>query len=264
MSDNALIVDGLGKVYYIADVHALRQAKNAYWRCVKEPMGRLRAVLNGQSAFAHQRPFWALRDISFDLKWGEVVGVIGANGAGKTTLLRVLARITAPSEGEVRVYGTMGSLLEVGAAFSIDLTGRENIYLTGSIYGFSRKEIKSKFDELVDFAEVEEFIDTPVKKYSSGMYSRLAFAVGTYFTSDILIVDEVLATGDSVFAKKCLAKMRREAFNGRSILFVSHNESTVREICTRCIYLKSGKMEFNGPIDTAYAMYNAAAASLAR
>jgi lipopolysaccharide transport system ATP-binding protein len=192
-------------------------------------------------------PFWALKDVSFDVQPGEVVGIIGRNGAGKSTLLKILSRITKPSTGRVTLNGRVASLLEVGTGFHPELTGRENIYLNGSILGMKRGEIQRKFDEIVAFAEVEKFLDTPVKRYSSGMYVRLAFAVAAHLEPEILIVDEVLAVGDAEFQRKCLGKMKDISRGGRTVLFVSHNMSAVEAMCNRVSLLHQGKTLFDGP-----------------
>ena len=193
--------------------------------------------------------------MSFEVKEGEVVGIIGRNGAGKSTLLKILSRITEPTEGRVEIRGRVASLLEVGTGFHPELTGRENIYLNGAILGMSRAEIERKFDEIVDFAGVEKFLDTPVKRYSSGMYVRLAFAVAAHLEPEILIVDEVLAVGDAEFQKKCLGKMRDVAGQGRTVLFVSHNMPSVQQLCSSGIVLSQGSVDFRGPIDQAVAHY---------
>ena len=190
--------------------------------------------------------FWALNDISFEIKQGDRVGIIGRNGAGKSTLLKILSRITEPTRGRITVDGRMASLLEVGTGFHSELSGRENIYLNGAILGMSREEIKRKFDEIVAFSEVEKFLDTPVKRYSSGMYVRLAFAVAAHLEPEILIVDEVLAVGDAAFQKKCLGKMKDAGKEGRTVLFVSHNMSAIRDLCTRGIVLKNGAVTLDG------------------
>jgi len=192
---------------------------------------------------------WALKDVSFDVDQGEVVGIIGRNGAGKSTLLKILSRITEPTEGEVTMRGCVASLLEVGTGFNQELTGRENIFLNGSILGMKRTEIKKKFDDIVSFAEIEKFIDTPVKRYSSGMYVRLAFAVAAHLEPEILMVDEVLAVGDAAFQNKCLGKMGDVAKEGRTVLFVSHNMGAVKSLCQRGIHLKDGRIEYSGPIE---------------
>ncbi len=190
--------------------------------------------------------FWALKDVSFEIKKGDVVGVIGKNGAGKSTLLKVLSRITEPTSGKIQINGRIGSLLEVGTGFHPELTGRENVFLNGSILGMKRKEIEQKFDEIVDFSGIEKFIDTPVKRYSSGMYVRLAFAVAAHLEPEILIIDEVLAVGDSEFQKKCLGKMQNIAGHGRTVIFVSHNMAVVSQLCSSVLLLKNGTVDFNG------------------
>ena len=193
--------------------------------------------------------FWALRDVSFDVQQGEVLGIIGRNGAGKSTLLKILSRITEPTAGRVTLRGRVASLLEVGTGFHPELTGRENIFLNGAILGMSRAEIRRKFDEIVAFAEVEQFLDTPVKRYSSGMYVRLAFAVAAHLEPEILVVDEVLAVGDAEFQKKCLGKMGEVAKGGRTVLFVSHNMAAIRRLCSRVILLKNGRITQSGNVN---------------
>src|SRR5207245_2821375 len=190
--------------------------------------------------------FWALRDVSFEVKRGEVVGIIGANGAGKSTLLKILNRITEPTTGGADVYGRVGALLEVGTGFHPELTGRENIFLNGAILGMSRAEIRQKFDEIIAFAEIEKFLDTPVKRYSSGMYVRLAFAVAAHLEPEILLVDEVLAVGDAAFQSKCIGKMEGVAREGRTVVFVSHDMAAVESLCTRCFLLDGGRLELSG------------------
>ena len=202
-----------------------------------------------------QEDFWALRDVSFEVKRGEVVGVIGRNGAGKSTLLKILSRITEPTEGRIEIEGRVASLLEVGAGFHPELTGRENIYLNGAILGMRRGEIKAKFDEIVAFAEVEKFLDTPVKHSSSGMYVRLAFAVAAHLEPEILIVDEVLAVGDAEFQKKCLGKMGDVARGGRTVLLVSHQMAAVENLCQNGILLHCGRVDFRGPAADVIAAY---------
>lgn len=200
---------------------------------------------NGNGA-APSDVLWALKDVSFDIKPGEVVGLVGRNGAGKSTLLKILSRVIKPSAGEVDVYGRVGSLLEIGTGFHPDLTGRENIYLNGAIIGMRREEIKRKFDEIVAFAEVERFLDMPVRYYSSGMYLRLAFAVAGHFEPEILILDEVLAVGDAAFQKKCLDKMKQISSEGRTIFFVSHNLSSIQELCSRALLVEAGRLIDDG------------------
>jgi lipopolysaccharide transport system ATP-binding protein len=199
--------------------------------------------------------FWALRDVSFDVHEGEVIGIIGRNGAGKSTLLKILSRITEPTEGRVRIRGRVASLLEVGTGFHPELTGRENVYLNGAILGMSRVEIRRKFDEIVSFADVEKFLDTPVKRYSSGMYVRLAFAVAAHLEPEILVVDEVLAVGDAEFQRKCLGKMRDVGSHGRTVLFVSHNMAAIQSLCQRAIVLSKGACAFDGPASAAVDHY---------
>ena len=208
--------------------------------------------------------FWALRDVSFDVQQGEVLGIIGRNGAGKSTLLKILSRITEPTEGRVNLRGRVASLLEVGTGFHPELTGRENIYLNGAMLGMTRAEIKRKFDEIVAFAEVEKFLDTPVKRYSSGMYVRLAFAVAAHLEPEILIVDEVLAVGDAEFQKKCLGKMGEVARGGRTVLFVSHDLQAIMQLTKRTILLKSGCLEHDGPSPESIAVYRAKSRSIRR
>ena len=202
-----------------------------------------------------EEEFWALKDVSFEIRRGERVGIIGRNGAGKSTLLKILSRITEPTTGRVEILGRVASLLEVGTGFHPELTGRENIYLNGAILGMTRREIRSKFDEIVDFAEVEKFLDTPVKRYSSGMYVRLAFAVAAYLEPEILVVDEVLAVGDASFQKKCLGKMRDVAGQGRTVLFVSHNMLAVRSLCSRAILLRKGQLANDGSAESVLHAY---------
>jgi len=199
--------------------------------------------------------FWALRGVSFDVGRGEVVGIIGRNGAGKSTLLKILSRITRPTEGMVETRGRIGSLLEVGTGFHPELTGRENIFLNGAILGMRRAEILGKFDDIVAFSEIERFLDTPVKRYSSGMYTRLAFAVAAHLEPEILIVDEVLAVGDAQFQRKCLAKMGDVARGGRTVLFVSHNMTALSSLCQRALWLAEGRLVADGPAGEVVARY---------
>ena len=216
------------------------------------------ALIHGIKNFrkrSTKETFWALKDVSFDIEKGDIVGIIGRNGAGKSTLLKVLSQITEPTRGEIRLYGRVGSLLEVGTGFHPELTGRENIFLNGAILGMKKSEIAKQFDEIVNFAEVEKFLDTPVKRYSSGMYVRLAFAVAAHLNPEILIVDEVLAVGDATFQKKCLGKMSEVAQGGRTVIFVSHNISAVRALCTRAIFLSNGSLLMNGPVENIIESY---------
>ncbi|ULA69998.1 MAG: ABC transporter domain-containing protein [Nitrospira sp.] len=211
-----------------------------------------------------RREFFALTDVSFDVKPGEVFGIIGHNGAGKSTLLKILSRITAPTSGCADIYGRVGSLLEVGTGFHPELTGRENIYLNGSLLGMRRTEIAAKLDEIIDFAGVEEFIDTPVKRYSSGMYVRLAFSVAAHFEPDILIVDEVLAVGDAGFQQKCLGKMRQASRGGRTVLVVSHNLPVIENLCQRALFLSQGRVALTGPAREVVDAYAGMTADLAK
>jgi len=208
--------------------------------------------------------FHALKDLSFDVKQGEVVGIIGRNGAGKSTLLKILSRITGPTSGEIDLYGRVGSLLEVGTGFHPELTGRENIFLNGAILGMSRAEIRKQFDAIVDFSGVEKFLDTPVKRYSSGMYVRLAFAVAAHLESEIMVVDEVLAVGDAEFQRKCMGKIKDVATGGRTVLFVSHNLASVTSLCSSCLVLKEGALAFVGAAAEGAQFYTDSAARWAR
>jgi len=219
--------------------------------------GFFSAPFNGKSGprqSSHEW-LWALQNVCFDVMPGEVVGIVGRNGAGKSTLLKVLSRITEPTEGRVELYGRVGSLLEVGTGFHPELTGRENVYLNGAILGMTRREIQQRFEEIVSFAEIEAFLDTPVKFYSSGMYMRLAFAVAAHLETEILIVDEVLAVGDAVFQKKCLSKMGAAAIAGRTVIFVSHNLAAVRTLCTRAILLDHGRIELDSHVEEVITKY---------
>jgi lipopolysaccharide transport system ATP-binding protein len=220
--------------------------------------GSLRGTLAGMlgsKQTKNQEEFWALNDVSFDIKKGEVIGIIGKNGAGKSTLLKILSQITKPTSGRIEISGRVASLLEVGTGFHPELTGRENIYLNGTILGMSRQEVKDKFEEIVEFSGVQKFIDTPVKHYSSGMYVRLAFAVAAHLEPEILIIDEVLAVGDAEFQKKCLGKMKEVAGHGRTVIFVSHNLSAVASLCSRGIVLDKGHMIFQGTAKESIAEY---------
>jgi len=245
MSNIAIRVEGLGKMYRIGGrQEAYRTLRDTLTDAFAAPFRRANSLLRGQAygAAGLNETIWALKDVSFEVKHGEVVGIIGRNGAGKSTLLKILSRITEPTEGYADVYGRVGSLLEVGTGFHPELTGRENIYLNGAILGMSRAEIDRKFDEIVAFAEIEKFIDTPVKHYSSGMGLRLGFAVAAHLEPEILVVDEVLAVGDAQFQKKCLGKMSDVAGEGRTVLFVSHNMAAVQQLCTKAMMLRDGQV----------------------
>ena len=252
-SDLALRVSGIGKRYRIG------VERPQYGTLRDRIMGAATGLANriaGQTAIAGPTDtIWALKDISFDVHQGEVVGIIGGNGAGKSTLLKVLSRITDPTEGTATVYGRVGSLLEVGTGFHPELTGRENIFLNGAILGMRRAEVARKFDDIVDFAGVSAFIDTPVRFYSSGMYVRLAFAVAAHMEPEILVVDEVLAVGDAEFQKRCIGKMDEVSRAGRTVLFVSHNLEAVQRLCTRGLLLRRGRLECDGPIREAVSRY---------
>lgn len=259
-SDVVIRAENLGKKYIIG-----HQSERESYTALRDVIARsarswARAVSDlaaGRANVAGDEleEFWALKDVSFEIRRGDVVGVIGRNGAGKSTLLKVLSRITEPSEGRVEIRGRVASLLEVGTGFHPELTGRENIYLNGAILGMSRAEIKQKFDEIVAFAEIEKFLDTPVKRYSSGMYVRLAFAVAAHLEPEILIVDEVLAVGDAEFQKKCLGKMKDVAGHGRTVLFVSHNMAAVEQLCCQGILLSSGNITDSGSIQGVLSSY---------
>ncbi len=256
MSNDVIIsVEGLGKRYKIKH-QAERQRYTALRDVIANQFKRLFQTRNPKLETRNsEEDFWALKDVSFELKQGEVVGIIGRNGAGKSTLLKILSRITEPTTGRVHLKGRVASLLEVGTGFHPELTGRENIFLNGAILGMSRAEIKRKFDEIVAFAEVEKFLDTPVKRYSSGMYVRLAFAVAAHLEPEILIVDEVLAVGDAQFQQKCLGKMQDVSLTGRTVIFVSHNMETVTRLCGTAILMKDGVLKSKGATHKVVAEY---------
>lgn len=242
MAQPAIIVENLSKQYRIGAHENGKNFREMITDLVAAPFRRIKSF--GQSSHREEDSIWALKDVSFEVQPGEVLGIIGRNGAGKSTLLKILSRITEPTEGRAIINGRVASLLEVGTGFHQELTGRENVYLSGAILGMSKREMDSKFDEIVDFSGVEKFIDTPVKRYSSGMRVRLGFAVAAHLEPDILIVDEVLAVGDAVFQKKCLGKMRDVARGkGRTVLFVSHNMGAVRELCQRGLWLNDGLLQ---------------------
>lgn len=243
MSDTVIRVENLGKKYIIG--HQQQRERYTALRDVLANSAKgLAKRFNPRARVVNPNfeEFWALKDVSFEVKRGDRIGIIGRNGAGKSTLLKILSRITEPTEGRVQIKGRVASLLEVGTGFHPELTGRENIYLNGAILGMSKREIRRKFDEIVAFAEIERFLDTPVKRYSSGMYVRLAFAVAAHLEPEILVVDEVLAVGDAQFQKKCLGKMEDVAEKeGRTVLFVSHNMNAIQILCNQIIYMKSGR-----------------------
>jgi lipopolysaccharide transport system ATP-binding protein len=252
LSGIAIRSEGLGKRYTLGGGAPYKTLRESLTGIARGAASKVRSLATGKS---EDNSFWALRDISFELKHGEVLGVIGRNGAGKSTLLKIFSRITWPTEGRVTIYGRVGSLLEVGTGFHPELTGRENIFLNGAIMGMRRAEIATKFDEIVAFAEVEKFIDTPVKHYSSGMYVRLAFAIAAHLEPEILIVDEVLAVGDLAFQQKCLGKMSEVSNSGRTILFVSHNMAIIERLCQRAMVLHAGRLEFFGETEDAIKHY---------
>lgn len=253
MNEVAIKIQNLGKQY------KLGARKEPYYSLRETLMGGVRSGLDrliGKSSPKHEpEMFWALKDVSFEVKRGQVLGIIGRNGAGKSTLLKILSRITHPSTGRARLYGRVGSMLEVGTGFHPELTARENIFLSGAILGMSRTEIRSKFDEMVDFADVEEFIDTPVKRFSSGMYLRLAFGVMAFLEPEILLMDEILAVGDFHFQKKCLGRMDDISKEGKTILFVSHNMAAIQRLCPQTVLICDGRLEYFGATEIAVKKY---------
>ena len=255
MSETVIHVEGLGKRYRVGERERYLALRDVLTRAFTAPFRRGRE--------RRTRDYlWALRDVSFDVQQGEVVGLIGRNGAGKTTLLKILSRITRPTTGSAEIHGRVGSLLEVGTGFHPELTGRENIYLSGAILGMSKREIGQKFDEIVDFAGVERYIDTPLKHFSTGMQMRLAFAVAAHLEPEILLVDEVLAVGDLEFQKKCLGKMQEVSQSGRTIVFVSHQMNQIRRLCQRCIWIDEGQIRLSGSMLEVVSAYEASFAAL--
>src|SRR5271163_260560 len=250
MTESVIHVAGLGKRYRVGERERYFALRDVITRAFTAPFRR-----NG--AGKPKDYLWALRDVSLDVKQGEVVGLIGRNGAGKTTLLKLLSRITRPTTGFAEIHGRVGSLLEVGTGFHPELTGRENIYLSGAILGMKKAEIVKKFDEIVAFAEVERFLDTPLKHYSTGMQMRLAFAVAAHLEPEILLVDEVLAVGDIEFQKKCLGKMQDISKSGRTIVFVSHQMNQIRRLCERILWIDAGQIQQSGPAGEVIAAYEA-------
>ena len=267
MNETAIRVEGLGKRYRIGTRQPYYTLRESLTQGIGAPIRRFANILqskngwregmglNGPRTETSDKFIWALRDVSFNIEPGQIVGVIGRNGAGKSTLLKILTRITLPSEGEAEVFGRVGSLLEVGTGFHAELTGRENIYVNGAILGMKMTEIDRKFDQIVSFAEVEKFIDTPVKHYSSGMYMRLAFAVAAHLEPEILLVDEVLAVGDIEFQKRCIGKMEKVAGEGKTVIIVSHSMTTVKALCTKAILLERGGVKCMGSVDTIVSEY---------
>ena len=251
MSDVAIRVEGISKYYRIGERDPYKMLRDVLVRFLSTQVRRIGSRLMGRGPAINddqnKNDFWALKDVSFEVREGEALGIIGRNGAGKSTLLKILSRITLPTRGRAQMYGRLASLLEVGTGFHPELTGRDNIYLNGAILGMRRAEIERKFDEIVSFAEVERFIDTPVKHYSSGMYLRLAFAVAAHLEPEILLIDEILAVGDAAFQKKCLGKMDEVARTGRTVLFVSHNIAAIQQLTHNSILLDGGKLIAHGP-----------------
>ncbi|MEJ0090066.1 MAG: ABC transporter ATP-binding protein [Limisphaerales bacterium] len=259
MSDTVIKVENVSKLYRLGEVGTgtISHDFNRWWHKVRgkedpyEKIGQTNdRTKKGDSDYA-----WALQDVSFDVKQGEVLGIIGRNGAGKSTLLKILSRVTTPTSGQIKIKGRIASLLEVGTGFNPELTGRDNIYLNGSILGMRKREIAKKFDEIVAFSEVERYIDTPVKRYSSGMYVRLAFAVAAHLEPEILICDEVLAVGDATFQQKCIGKMKDVSRGGRAVLFVSHNMASISALCSSAIILGDGKLVAKGSVDSCIERY---------
>ena len=257
MSQPAIRVVDLGKEYHIGLERKTRSLREAIVDAATGPIRRAGKLLRGQATGAAELDavHWALRDVSFEVPYGDVVGVIGGNGAGKSTLMKILSKITEPTRGFADIRGRVGSLLEVGTGFHEELSGRENIYLNGAILGMRKTEIARKFDEIIAFAEIDKFLDTPVKHYSSGMYVRLAFSVAAHLEPEILLVDEVLSVGDVAFQKKCLGKMSQVHRSGRTVLFVSHNMATVENLCSTTIVLQDGKIAYIGPSKEAIQFY---------
>ncbi len=255
--DTVITVKNVGKKYAINHERGKYVTmRDILTNILKSPFQFFRQRIKHSLGMQQKEEFWALRNTNFEVKKGEIMGIIGNNGAGKSTLLKILSQITPPSEGEIKIYGRVGSLLEVGTGFHPELTGRENIFLNGAILGMPKKEIVRKFDRIVAFAGIEQFLDTPVKHYSSGMYVRLAFSVAAHLEPDILIIDEVLAVGDAEFQKKCLGKMEEVTQEEkRTILFVSHNIEAIRQLCTHCVLLEKGAVKMIGKTEDVLQMY---------
>lgn len=258
----SISIEKISKQYRLGAIgnHTLYEDLNRWWAKVRgnpDPLSKIGEIDYGNRT---DGLIWALKDVSFDVETGQALGVIGRNGAGKSTLLKILSKVTAPSTGRIRLKGRIASLLEVGTGFHPELTGRENIYLNGAILGMTRREIARKFEEIISFAEVDKFVDTPVKRYSSGMYVRLAFAVAAHLDPEIMVVDEVLAVGDAAFQRKCLGKMSETASQGRTVLFVSHNMAAINRLCSRAVLLDRGHLVADGPAPAITAKYLAGAA----
>ncbi|MDO6436232.1 ABC transporter ATP-binding protein [Cyclobacterium sp. 1_MG-2023] len=258
MSDTVISIDGLGKKYRLGVIGTgrLSQDLTQWWAKIRGKEDPFKSIEQDNFKPTQYGDYWALKDISFNVNQGEVLGIIGKNGAGKSTLLKILSRVTSPTTGIIKAKGRIASLLEVGTGFHPELTGRENIFLNGAILGMTKAEIRGKIDEIIDFSGVEKHIDTPVKRYSSGMYVRLAFAVAAHLEPEILIVDEVLAVGDAEFQKKCLGKLGQVSKEGRTILFVSHNMGAVQALCSRAILLQAGNLTMDGPTNATISTYS--------
>lgn len=255
MSELAIKIEHLKKQYKLGAIggYTLNAELQSWWarkRRKEDPNLKI-----GQDYSQVGERFWALNGINLEVKRGEALGIIGGNGAGKSTLLKILSRVTAPTEGDIWIDGRVASMLEVGTGFHPELTGRENIYMNGAILGMTRKEVDKKIESIIDFSECRQFIDTPVKRYSSGMYVKLAFAVASHLDTEIMVMDEVLAVGDMKFQKKCLGKMGEEAHSGKTILYVSHNMATIRNLCDRCVVLQKGKIQYMGEVEKAIGIY---------
>ena len=257
----AIVITGVGKEYRLGVIggRTLQEELQSRWalrRGKEDPNLKI-----GVDSNAIGQKFWALQDIDLTIYRGERIGIIGANGAGKSTLLKLICQITAPTTGDIELYGRVSSMLEVGTGFHREMTGRENIYMNGAILGMRKKEIDEKLEDIIDFSEIREFIDTPVKRYSSGMFVKLAFAVASHLNSEIIIMDEALAVGDAAFQEKCLAKMRQAASeDGRTVLYVSHNMNTIRTLCDRCVVLEKGRIIYNGDVEEGISLYMSHAA----
>lgn len=263
MNDIAVSIENVSKFYRLGTIgnRTLYQDLNRWWARVRGQPDPLLKIGETERSAGGQEGLWALDDVSLEIRQGDVLGIIGHNGAGKSTLLKILSRVTGPTTGQIRVQGRIASLLEVGTGFHPDLTGRENIYLNGAILGMTKAEIRRKFDEIVAFADVEKFIDTPVKRYSSGMYVRLAFAVAAHLDPEILVVDEVLAVGDLAFQEKCIGKMGEVSRQGRTVLFVSHNLQSIWSLCPKSIWMDKGKLREIGPSGDVIAHYREASST---
>lgn len=261
MSDFAIRVEGLGKRYRLGERAPYKTIRETVSRAAMAPLRALRGQIEPKPSADNERHIWALKGVDLEVRQGEAVGIIGRNGSGKSTLLKILARITEPTTGRAEIKGQVGALLEVGTGFHPELTGRENVFLNGAILGMSRADIRSKFDEIVAFSEIEKFLDTPVKHYSSGMYVRLAFAVAAHFIPDILLLDEVLAVGDRAFREKCYARLREVGTSERTVVLVSHDMASVQNLCSRAVWLEQGCVRAEGSSSLVVEEYLAAVGS---